>query len=220
LTELPGSPFGHSEITEARLKFDPQGKFLYAAYLGNVGSFPGKIRIFSLDSASGRLTEAASSPFTGGVDIRDIAIVPSGRVMYGTDFATAHVPAMNVDPITGALTLMNSGPAAQQGNFTIAIDPRGKFLYVANADPSNSISALSIDPCTFALTPIPGSPFASVLNVFSVQVDPSGAFLYASSANAGIVGYVINPTTGALTPIPGSPFSTGPNGALGVAIIN
>ena len=58
--------------------------------------------------------------------------------------------------------------------------PSGKFAYVANSGTS-TLSAFSIDPKTGALAPIPGSPFATGSNPFSVAVDPSGKFAYVAN---------------------------------------
>jgi hypothetical protein len=51
----------------------------------------------------------------------------------------------------------------------IAIDPSGKFAYVANSASAN-VSAFVIDGTSGALTPIPGSPFAAGLNPVAVGI--------------------------------------------------
>jgi DNA-binding beta-propeller fold protein YncE len=91
----------------------------------------------------------------------------------------------------------------------VTVDPRGQFAYVANAS-SNNVSAYTINGTTGALTPIPGSPFPTGLNPYSVTVDPTGQFAYVANANSNNVSaYTINGTTGALTPVAGSPFPAG-----------
>jgi DNA-binding beta-propeller fold protein YncE len=54
----------------------------------------------------------------------------------------------------------------------VAVDPTGKFAYVANAF-GNNVSAYSIG-ANGALTPVTGSPFAAGTAPFSVAVDPTG----------------------------------------------
>src|SRR5438309_16606 len=82
------------------------------------------------------------------------------------------------------------------------------FAYVTNAG-SNDVSGYKINVSTGALTPMPGSPFAS-RGPFSVAVDPTGKFAYVTNIGDNTVsGYTINASTGALTPIPGSPFVAG-----------
>ena len=99
------------------------------------------------------------------------------------------------------------------GSLPITYTP--KFAYVANNGSAN-VSGYTINATSGALTPVPGSPFAVVLDLTSVAVDPTGKFAYVGNCgdfcgagSAGVWGYTINATSGALTPIPGSPFAAG-----------
>src|SRR6266576_988207 len=108
---------------------------------------------------------------------------------------------------------------------------RKRFLYVANTG-SDNVSGFSINTTTGALTPVPGSPFATGgLGSFfgiSLAVTPNGKFVYAGNAASGDISAFSVGSNGALTPIAGSPFSAGgspdgikvsPNGKfLGVAL--
>ena len=86
---------------------------------------------------------------------------------------------------------------------------QAQFAYVANIN-DNTVSGYSIDRKTGALTPVPGSPFATGILPFSVAVDPMAQFAYVTNRNSNTVsGYSIDRKTGALTPVPGSPFPTG-----------
>ena len=61
----------------------------------------------------------------------------------------------------GALQPIAGSPfAAGSKPNSVAVDCRGKFVYVANGGGSNNVSAYSIAP-NGALTPVPGSPFAA-----------------------------------------------------------
>jgi 6-phosphogluconolactonase len=121
-----------------------------------------------------------------------------------------------ISPATGALTSIAGSPfpvGLEPGS--VAVDPSGKFAYVANTGitgihPTGSVSGYSINPATGALTPIAGSPFAAGDSPYSVAVDSSGKFAYVVNTDgSNVSGYTINPVTGALTPIAGSPFLTG-----------
>jgi 6-phosphogluconolactonase len=93
--------------------------------------------------------------------------------------------------------------------------PTARFVYVLNLSlniyPSPGIiSAYSIDNKTGALTPVPGSPFATGFYPLEVAVDPTAKFTYVTNLNSNTVsGYSIDRKTGDLTPVPGSPFATG-----------
>src|SRR5258708_17186658 len=94
---------------------------------------------------------------------------------------------------------------------SVAVDPTGKFAYVANAGEfgtfRGSVSAYSIG-ANGALTPVPGSPFEAGLASHSVAVDPTGKFAYVVNAFADTVSAFSIGTCGALTPLSGSPFAT------------
>src|SRR5690242_3164235 len=84
---------------------------------------------------------------------------------------------------TGALTPIG-GPVAS-GNSSAAVDPAGKFLYVANetgAITDGSVSAYSIG-ATGELTPI-GGPVATGFLPSSVAVNPTGKFVYVTNGSS------------------------------------
>jgi 6-phosphogluconolactonase (cycloisomerase 2 family) len=94
----------------------------------------------------------------------------------------------------------------------LAIDPAGKFLFVANQTSSN-ISVFSINGT--ALSEVAGSPFTTIPVGYSypngtlpaaVAVSGSGNYLYVADQLANFVSaFSINPTSGALTAL-GVPF--------------
>ncbi len=128
----------------------------------------------------------------------------------------------------GALTPVPGSPFPTGGSSTgftvtdtsqivVTIVP-GNFLYATNTA-SNSITGFSIDTSTGALTPIPGSPFATggqLTSCGSLAVTPHRQFLYAGNCASSNISAFNIASNGALTPIPGSPFSTSPQGFLPV----
>jgi YVTN family beta-propeller protein len=124
---------------------------------------------------------------------------------------------------TATVTVFNPPPSGGSSNsltFTItpgavdpqsiAVDPAGKFAYVANAlgCPSgyySYVSMYTIDTTTGALTSI--GPPASIYddNADFITVDPSARFAYVTTSgdwytsDGSISTHTINPTTGALT---------------------
>ena len=140
------------------------------------------------------------------------------QFVYVTNGGDSTVSGYTIDPSTGALTPIAGSPfpadaGPSSGPSAMAVDPSGKFAYVANSG-LGTVSGYTIDSSTGALTSIAGSPFAGgifELGLRSMTVDPSGKFAYvANNANGNnVLGYMINPSTGALTPITGSPFIVG-----------
>jgi YVTN family beta-propeller protein len=137
---------------------------------------------------------------------------------------------------TAAVTVFNPGPGGGISNastFTIttgavdprsiAVDPAGKFAYVASAGCNffGYVSMYTINPTTGALASI-GPPVSSN-DAFtdSVTVDPFGKFAYVTSSGDGefsdgsVSPYTINSTTGALTSTTGGIIGTGLDGTPG-----
>ncbi len=148
------------------------------------------------------------------------------QVVYVANTISNDVSAFSVDPGSGALTAIPGSPfpawpvpiAPFQdeviGPTGVAIDPTGKFLYVANprSGDRNSayISAFTTNAATGSLTAIPGSPFSlgAFPQVGAVAVDPTGKFVYAANQlYSTILGFTINAGAGVLTAVPGSPFA-------------
>src|SRR5580704_6673009 len=153
---------------------------------------------------------------------------------------TAQISASDIAAAgTVSVTVFNPGSSGGSSNslsFTItagsddpqaiAVDPAGKFAYLASGGCGGGtggyLSMYTIDPTTGALTsagpPVPSNDEFTD----SVTVGPSGKFVYVASPgdvwvidDGSIVTFAINPTTGALTSTAGGINGTGANGAPG-----
>jgi YVTN family beta-propeller protein len=112
--------------------------------------------------------------------------------------------------------------AGTVGPQSIAVDPTGKFAYVAsfgcNGNSGGYVSMYTINPTTGALSIGSTGPTNDEF-IDSVTVDPSGQVVYVTSSGdvwdidfGSVVAYTINPTTGALTTTTGGITGTGVNG--------
>ncbi len=204
---MTGSPFATSNYPTG-VAVDPTGRFAYVSSGHGSG-----ISAYTINMKTGALTAVTGSPFAGG-NWTGAAFDPSGKFAYfgggGGIFAFA------INARTGALTAVAGSPfATGTGGFQaeVAVDPRGRFAYVANRD-TNNVSAFTIDAASGALTPIAGSPFAAGNGPWGVVVDSTDRFLYVANSFANTISaYNIDATTGALTPLAGSPFSSPNTGA-------
>ena len=71
-----------------------------------------------------------------------------------SDFGSDNVSTYTIDATTGALKKVKGSPfAAGTTPYGVAVDPSGKFAYVANLG-SNNVSAHTIDANSGALTPV------------------------------------------------------------------
>ena len=147
-----------------------------------------------------------------------IAQIPSGDIASaGTSTVTVFNPSPGGGSSTGSTFTIGTGGMSPQ---SIAVDPTGRFAYVANegctgdfSEFIGNVSMYAINHTTGALTSI-GSPVAADFGAKSVTVDPSGKFAYVANAGGDLCGsvsmYTINPASGALTSIgtigaPGAP---------------
>jgi 6-phosphogluconolactonase (cycloisomerase 2 family) len=208
LTSVPGSPFPTGSLP-LQVAIVPSGAFLYTSNLGD-----STISGFSVDGSTGTLAPLAGSPFPYPYGEPDGLVVhPSGKFLYAvapfpSGIGPKGVGEFNIDPTSGALSPMQSSPAAFAGAsitpapYSIAQTPDGTYLYVLGSS-DGKIYEFSIDASTGVLTPLAGSPYNQELILYAsdLTVDPSGKFLYFSSENGANLDILqIDGTSGALSP--------------------
>ncbi len=98
--------------------------------------------------------------------------------------------------------------AAGSNPSSVAIDPAGRFVYVANPG-SNDLSAYRLDAASGALTILGKVPAGGGAN--SVAVDPSGLYVYAANVFSNdVTTYRINTSSGVLTRVDTVPAEIAP----------
>jgi 6-phosphogluconolactonase (cycloisomerase 2 family) len=129
----------------------PNGKFAYVvnnlASNGNGNS----VSQYTVNSATGVLTENLSSVVLAGNGPTAIAVDPTSTFAYLVNRPDNNVSMFTIDPNTGSLTL-NKTPEAPTGYigtggepFRINFDPTGKFVYVTNEQSAASIYTVNSD---------------------------------------------------------------------------
>jgi YVTN family beta-propeller protein len=177
---------------------DPSGKFAYVGY-GDANTTG--VSMYTINGTTGALTSIGTTAVGGYPE--SVAVDPSGKFIYvananGTPGSAGNVSMYTIDGTTGALTSIGTIPAGT-GPASLAVDPSGKFAYVADFG-SNDVSMYTIDGTTGALTSIGTIPAGT--GPGSLAVDPSGKFAYVTNSGSNDVSiYTIDTTTGALTPI-------------------
>lgn len=192
---------------------DPQGRFLFVSSPGS------SIDVFTINSATGALTAAVSSPVTTSLlQIEQLTVDAGGSFLYASDGSTM-TAIFSIDPNTGALAQVTGSPLAL-GVACIQASPGGEFLLgIPNCFGlgTPSLHVFSINTTTGIPAEVSGSPFATTASVFNFAISPTGQFVYtfgnasgSSSTVAPIEGFQIDATTGALTAVSGSPFASLP----------
>jgi 6-phosphogluconolactonase (cycloisomerase 2 family) len=190
---------------------------------------------FSQNLTTGALTPAPGTVITtdatgktvatgygAGTTPSAIAEDPSARFVYITDEATNQLYG-NLVANNGSLVPMTNGPFAT-GIFPVGvtIDPRGKFLYVANFS-SNTVGAYAID--TASGTPV-GSVGSASTNVDTaptcVTIEPAlGIYAYTSNNLASTVSAMqLDPHNGGLSQVQNTPFPSSGLPTCAVAVAN
>ena len=179
---------------------DPSGKFAYVANEG--GLAPTNVSMFTVSGATGALTSIGAIA-TGG-RAASVSVDRAGNFAYVTNISNGFpgennsVSMFAINATTGALTPPGTIAAGTQP-VSIALDPGGKFAYVANSG-SNDASMYIINATAGALTFI--GTIASGTKPSSVAVDSTSKFAYVANSGSNDVSmYTINATTGALTSI-------------------
>ncbi len=180
---------------------------------------PGWIFGFNVDS-SGGLTATPGSPYQAGVKPTSLAAEPSNtsvnRFIFATDFASNQLIGYTVGS-NNALSFMVNGPF-KTGNepTSLAIDPRGIYIYLANSLDS-TVSGYTINLPTGTPSALVNTTSSSLYSTdtdpVSLAIDPAlGRFVYtANYLGNSISGFQLNPNSGALTATQATPYPTGAN---------
>ena len=190
---------------------DPSGKFAYVANLEGCSFLQsGDVSTYAIDAATGILSSTGT--IGAGVCPWSVAVDPSSKFAYVANRGDCDsgglgsVSTYRIDAATGTL---NSTGTIGAGTcpVSVAVDPSGRFVYVANE--FSNVSRYTVDPGTGALTST-GTTTAGYVTE-SVVVHPSGKFVYvANSGSNNVSMYTINAATGALTSIGTVPAEMSP----------
>jgi 6-phosphogluconolactonase (cycloisomerase 2 family) len=210
------SPFNTS-ANPYSLAFDPQGRFLY---VGHEDAAVAAVSAYTVNTATGELTQVAGSPFAvaAGATPVSVHVSPDGNHLYvGSSQSAINAHAFSIDQSTGALTQIQGSPFTLINDaISVFAHPSGRFVYFAQYFSPTGAVGLSRDSASGALSLLPGSPYAAGLAPGYITGDPLGRYVYIAnsgdtSGTAGISGFTVNATTGELLAMAGSPFAASQN---------
>ena len=214
LSEVPNSPFaaGGGDTPQA-IVAAAQGTLVYVGNLhGSVNNGGGSINAYFVDATAPGLVPASVASTEMPSPVLELATDPKGRFLYAylgmnsfTGDTGAYLPAFQVDSLTGSLNSIPGGGAGQTAR-SLAMDPKGRFLFAGHGRFNGFID-------TYAISPLDGSLLTALLadlgpNSFpnALAVETGGRFLYANDG-AVLRIFAIDQSTGALTETPGPPLS-------------
>jgi len=207
LAPTPLFNFGLAGVSQAAE--DPAGKLLY-------------VDSNSTQQLFGFGIQASGTPFmlTGPIfqpgQIYKILIHPNGKFVYVADGAGNLLYSYLIDPGKGVpIPLPGSPLLTINGAGAAAMDPLGRFVFIAQTQVGAMITGYGIDPVSGGLFPLSWGSLIADFPAVSMAVDPRGRFLFVSRANASTATYRIDQTSGLLTPIGTAPV---PGGGQGMVI--
>ncbi len=130
------------------------------------------------------------------------------EVLYAA--TSSAITALVVDTTTGGLTTVSGSPFAVAQPASLALDPGGKFLYVASATLGvSNLLTFSIDTASGALTLATSATFPSVPGFIAVDASAKNAYVVTNTTSSQrlIGAYGIDATTHALTLLPNFPIA-------------
>jgi 6-phosphogluconolactonase len=211
------------------------GRFVYVIDQETTTTPKATVLGFSQNGTTGALTPAPGTTITtdstgrtvatgygAGTTPSAIAVDPTARWVYITDEATNQLYGNNLNN-DGSLTPMVNSPFPT-GIFPVGltIDPRGKFLYVANFT-SGTVGAYALDVNAGTPTPATGSgSTATGTGPTCVTIEPAlGIYLYTSNNLEGDVSAMqLAPQNGTLKQVQNTPFPSSALPTCAVTVAN
>ncbi len=166
-----------------------------------------QVIIYAFDAQLGTLTPHSVFDTPKGTGPRHFAWHPDGKRAYVNGETNLTIIACDYDAAEGKLTsrqVLSTLPAdvARNGGSTaeVMVHPTGKFLYVSNRDPYNSIAIFSIDEATGELRVV-GHQSAGVKTPRNFAIEPTGQYMLVANQSGGnVILFRIDQNTGELQP--------------------
>jgi len=199
---------------------EPGGRFAYMPVKAGKKNDKNGIAVYRIDSKSGVLTVLPEHTVSLDFMPTDLVMDINGWNLYAVNPAVNKLGVYVVDPENGTLSLPNiPSPETGEGPVAIALDPAGRFSFVANAK-DNTVSVFThVRMKSPAMNPInsTGSSFVVGKNPVALAVDPTGKFLIVANKDSNNLSvFTIHFHEGRLESVKGSPFKAG-NSPVSVA---
>jgi len=211
------------------------GRFVYVIDQETTTTPKATVLGFSQNATTGALTPNPGTTITtdstgrtvatgygAGTKPSAIAVDPSSRWVYITDEATNQLYGNNINNDGSLTPMVNSPFPTGILPVGVTIDPRGKFLYVANFS-SGTVGAYALDVNSGTPTGSVGSASTATGTAPTcVAIEPAlGIYLYTSNNLEGDVSALqLDPHNGGLKQVQNTPFPSGALPTCAVAVAN
>jgi 6-phosphogluconolactonase len=207
-------------VAPSSMVVSPNGSFLF---VDNIGVGNQTVQTFTVDSATGALTPAGilqlpnqSCSAAACPAAANLAVRSDSKYLYILDYDvvnnTTSVTPFAIDPATGGLT---AGAAisftTNDAGTSMAIDPLGRYLYVAKSAGGGPLLYTSATVVSYAIDPMSGALALGSSTVVAngadlMAPDPTGRYLYVAyyggdDAVSNVLAFSVDPSSGALSQI-------------------
>jgi DNA-binding beta-propeller fold protein YncE len=142
--QLRTNGYAVTGVNPLGLAAHPAGSSVYVANAGD-----NSVSAFSVDLAGALHDQGTVS---AGLGPRAVTVDPTGRFAFAASPGSDGVEAFEIAPESGALAPINTVTAPGSAPGALAVEPGGRYLYVANR--AGSVSAYAIHPTAGAITPV------------------------------------------------------------------
>jgi 6-phosphogluconolactonase len=180
------------------------------------------LNLSNVNSTTGALSSPilAGSPADYPFNYPSVAITPTNKFLYAVYWTFNFIEGFEMSGPGFQLGLLASAPFrpfAIGAQYSLAIHPTGKFLYVVESP--NVIEEFAINQNSGDLTH--ASAVTEVADLRVAAIDPAGKFLFSSDLTGGrMFAYQINQSDGSLSPVAGSPFGIPANGQPSIDVVD
>lgn len=166
-----------------------------------------KVIVYAFDANKGTLSPHGMFDTPAGAGPRHFAWSRDGKNAYINGESDLTMIVCEYDADKGALkqkqvlsTLPNDVARKSGSTAETVVHPSGKFVYVSNRDPYNSIAIFEIEPKTGELTAI-GHQSTGIKTPRNFAIEPTGQYMLVANQSGGnVIVFRINASTGQLTP--------------------
>lgn len=195
----------------------PPGK---ASYVYTADFMDSTLAAFSFTSA-GALAPLPGGPYSSQWIPEGIAVHPTGiggtNFLYVPNYSTATIDARRIEA-NGALTLLQSLASPAPGPIAVALEPTGRFAYVANWD-DGTVSTYSVQQSGAAAGTLSfaakTTATPAVVNPIGITTDIYGSFVVTANFGTNNVSSFAIQANGTLALADSKPVGAGPGASLG-----
>ena len=172
---------------------DPTGRFVYFS------NGPSGVQCYSIDQSSGSLTSVGAYTHTSTSFVKEVIVDPTGRWLYGGNYAGTSIRVFSVNQATGALTTSGSLDTGN-GVRGPVVDPTGKFAYFTCVT-DGTLHSCMINQTTGALTEIVAASFVGTISgtTLTVLLVLSGTIAIGQVISGSGIGSSVTITAGSGT---------------------